>query len=329
MIAVAVTRAELDAFFPGSLQEELLEIASPQAFFDPALTPEKWNVFLSEHQPEVVVTHWATPPFPADAISHLRYVAHVTGSVRKLVPRYFLERGLRVTNWGDAAGEVVAEGTLMLILASLRETQYWGREMHERGAWRNGFGQGKSLFESRVGIHGFGRIARALIALLAPFRAHVAVFSDGVPPELIRSHGAEPLDSLDRLFDSQPDIVVELEALTPKTVGSVKESHLRALRPDSLFVNSGRGAVVDEAALARIAGENRLRLALDVFAVEPLPGDSPLRGPSSVTLMPHVSGPTPDRFPVCGRQVLFNLRRWLEGGSLENEVDLSAYDIST
>jgi len=113
----------------------------------------------------------------------------------------------------------------------------------------------------------------------------------GVPKELIRSHGAEPVESLDQLFDSQPEILVELEALTPQSVGFVKESHLRALRPDSLFVNSGRGAVVDEAVLERIAVEGRLRLALDVFAVEPPPRTSPLRSPSRVTLMPHVSGP--------------------------------------
>lgn len=328
-IVSALSPAELGAFFPGALGEELRALTGPDGNIDKTAPEANWESFLAASRPEILVSHWSTPRLPADAPDYLRYLAHVTGGVRQLLPREFLERGVRVTNWGDGAAETVAEGTLMLILAALRETQHWGREMHERAGWRQGFGNCRTLFDRHVAVHGFGRIARALIALLAPFRVRVSAFSEGVPPEFIRQHGAEPLDSLEALFACGADIVAELEALTPRTRGSVQEKHLRSLAPGTVFVNSGRGAVVDQPALERIALEGWLRIALDVYASEPPPADSPLRGPSHVTLMPHVSGPTPDRFPAIGRAVLENIQHWKNGEPLRSELTLAAYDLST
>lgn len=328
-IAAVLDAAERAAFFPGGLGEELDVLIGPDRLFDPTSSGVDFLTFLARHRPEALVTHWATPTLPDTAPEHLRYVAHATGSVRRIVPRSFLESGVRVTNWGDIAAEPVAESALMMTLAALRETQHWGREMHERGRWREGSGEARTLFERRVALHGFGRIARALLGLLKPFRVTVLAFSEGVPDDFVRLHGAEPVASLEALFSSGADILVELEALTPRTSGSVREMHLRALPPGAVFVNCGRGPVVDEAALERIAAEGRLRLALDVFSIEPLPTASLLRGPNNVTLTPHVGGPTPDRYPACGRMVLDNLRRWERGETLTSELTLQAYDLST
>ena len=328
-VTVALSPAELGAFFPDDLGAELLALAGPDGWFDPTAAAESWTDHLARRRPAVIVSHWSTPALPDDAPDYLRYVAHVTGTVRNLLPRAFLERGVRVTNWGNCAAEGVAESTLMLTLAALRETQHWGRELHDRAGWRDDYGDGQTLFDRRVAIHGFGRIARAFVALLKPFRVSVCAYSAGVPPDFMREHGVEPVDSLEALFNSGADILAELEALTPQTVGSVRESHLLSLRPGAVFVNSGRGAVVDEDALGRLAAAGRLRVALDVFALEPLPLDSPLRGPRNVTLMPHMGGPTPDRFPACGQAVLDNLRRWQNGKPLDAELTPTAYDLST
>lgn len=328
-IVAALAHSELATFFPGHLGEELIRITGPAGLFDPTAPESNWMEFLEIHRPAVAVTHWSTPPLPEVALSHLRYVAHATGSVRKLVPRHFLEKGVRVTNWGDGAAETVAESALLLTLAALRETQHWGREMHERAGWRRDFGNGRTLFDRTVAIHGFGRIARALLPLLKPFRVSLLVFSEGVPPDFIRQHGAEPAASLEELFNSSADVLIELEALTPRSSGSVREEHLRARPPGSVFVNCGRGAVVDESALIQVAADGNLHLALDVFASEPLPADSPLRGQKNVTLTPHVSGPTPDRFPQCGQMVLSNLQSWRDGKPLMSELNLQAYDLST
>ena len=327
-IAAAFNPSETADFFPGALETELRELTG-SAFFSVGSAGADWPSFLAEHRPEVLLTHWSTPAIPEAACEHLKYLCHVTGGVRHLVPRAYLERGLRVTNWGDGAAETVAENALMLILSALRHTQYWGREIHDRGGWKKGYGNARTLFDRPVAIHGFGRIARMLLALLKPFRVKVSIFSAGVPDEFVRSFGAEPFPSLEALCASQPDVFVELEALTPQTRGAVREEHLRALPAGAVFVNCGRGAVVDEAALGRAAVDGHLNLGLDVFAVEPLPLDSPLRGLPNVSLTAHPSGPTPDRFPSLGRHALYNVRRWINGEPLAAELTLVAYDLST
>jgi phosphoglycerate dehydrogenase-like enzyme len=96
-----------------------------------------------------------------------------------------------------------------------------------------------------------------------------------------------------------------------------------------VFVNVGRGCVVDEAALIRVASEGKIQVALDVFEQEPLAAESPFRGMPNVTLLPHLSGPTRDRRRDCGALALKNLRAYLRGESQEALVTLDIYDRST
>ena len=118
-------------------------------------------------------------------------------------------------------------------------------------------------------------------------------------------------------------------AATSENYHIVKERHLRLIPEGGVFVNVGRGSVVDEAALARVAREGRLQIALDVFEQEPLPTDSPLRGLPNVTLLPHLGGPTRDRRRDSGALALKNLRAYLHGEPLEAVVTLDVYDRSS
>jgi len=86
---------------------------------------------------------------------------------------------------------------------------------------------------------------------------------------------------------------------------------------------------VDESALERLAQERQVSLALDVYAAEPLPADSPLRGMSNVFLTPHIAGPTADRRLDCGLYALDNVVAYLEGRPLKGIVDLWQYDHMT
>jgi phosphoglycerate dehydrogenase-like enzyme len=125
------------------------------------------------------------------------------------------------------------------------------------------------------------------------------------------------------------EIVVELAAATPETYNLVKEAHLRLIPEGGVFVNVGRGCVVDEAGLLRVAREGNLQIALDVFETEPLPVDSPFRGLPNVTLLPHLGGPTRDRRRDAGALALKNLRAYLRGEPQEAVVTLEVYDRSS
>jgi len=292
------------------------------------MSAETFARHLAAHDPEVLVTAWGTPTLPAQLPPGLRYVCHLCGSVRELLTRQHLEAGLVVTNWGNSISRTIAECALFHVLAGLRRSTAWTIAMHFREGWVTPDTRTESLFERRVGIHGFGRVARKLVQLLKPFSAPVQVFAPDIDSAKAATHGVTAATSLESLF-SENDVVVELAPLIPATAGIVDESLLRRLRPGAVFVNVGRGAVVDEAALARVAAEGLIQVGLDVFATEPLPTDSPLRGLPNVSLTPHTAGPTNDRRRDAGDHALANLRAYAARQPLQALITPAIYDVST
>jgi len=188
----------------------------------------------------------------------------------------------------------------------------------------------RSLRGKKIGIHGLGAIARHLISLLKPFGVTISCHSAGVPAELFEEQGVRRCDSLEELV-SGIDVMVECEAWTPETEGSVDARILGLLPDGAVFVNVGRGALVDEDALARLATEGKINLAIDVYQEEPLPLDSPLMLVPDVLLSPHIAGPTRDSLPLCGDLALDNLKHYLSGkpGQIKNVVTLEIYDRTT
>lgn len=330
---VALSDAEVADFFPGSMWNEL-EALLPgyRRVRLPLANPAEWLQLWKESPAQILVSAWQTPPLNGplhpDHLQKLRYVCYLAGSVRKLVPRDLVGRGVLVTNWGNSIAATVAECTLMLILMALRRASHWAIAMHCEGAWKSSLPVTQSLLGRRVGIHGFGTISQQLAPMLRPFTAAIQTYSPRVPDSILAEHGVRRCDSLEELF-STSDILVELAAATPENRHVVKEEHLRMLPDDGVFVNIGRGCVVDEAALVRVAREGKLQIALDVFEQEPLPADSPFRGLRNVTLLPHLGGPTRDRRRDAGALALENLRAFLNGGQQQAVVTLETYDRST
>ena len=271
---------------------------------------------------------WKTPPLPATLPPRLRYVCYLCGSVRRLVSRAQLERGLLVTNWGGSISRIVAEWALFHILSCLRRATHWTLAMHNEGGWKNGGTETASLFGRRIGLHGFGQIARELVQLLRPFNVTITSFAPDLTPQIEAMHGISRAPSLEALF-AENDIVVELAPLNPDTEGVVQEKHLRLIRPGGVFVNVGRGAVVNEAALLRVAQEGIIMIGLDVYGVEPLPVDSPFRGLRNVTLTPHIAGPTTDRRRDAGGFAVENLAAYATGRPLQAVITPAGYDTST
>ncbi|HWL14745.1 MAG TPA: hydroxyacid dehydrogenase [Opitutus sp.] len=330
LVAFALTARELSLF----LREPNDGLSVPHHRFSEAdFAGDVWPERLARIRPTVLVTGWTTPPLPENWIAApdcpLRYVCHVAGSVRKLVPRLFLQRGGIVTNWGDNVATQVAEHGLLLALSALRNAAHWRAFIARPPATRRIEELAtRTLFGRRVGIHGFGAVARALLPLLAPFSVSLSAYSAGVPSELMRAAGVEPRASLAELFKGA-DVLFECEALTPATAHSVSAEILGALPDDAVFVNIGRGDLVDDAALQREVAAGRLRVALDVVADEPVTRASPYVTSGAVTLSPHIAGPTLDRYPHCGAHALEQLRTFLRGERPAAALSLAAYDRAT
>ncbi|MDR7470629.1 MAG: NAD(P)-dependent oxidoreductase [Armatimonadota bacterium] len=139
-----------------------------------------------------------------------------------------------------------------------------------------------------LGVVGLGRVSTAVSRkAMAAFGMRVLGDDPFLPPAEIRSRGAQPVDDLLSLL-READVVTLHVPLTPQTRRLIGERELAAMKPTSLFINTARGAVVDEAALARALHQGRLGgAALDVFEQEPPDLGSPLFSAPNLVVTPH------------------------------------------
>jgi len=328
-ILAAITAQELAHFLPEPLLSEVRGLTDRFDHLNPGnLSPAEFHRKLAEINPEILITCWKTPSLPEQLPPNLRYLCHLSGSLRKIIQRSHLDRGLLASNWGGSISRIVAEWALFHILSCLRRATLWNLAMHREGGWKNGDTETASLFGRRVGLHGFGRVARELTGLLRPFDCTVTAFAPDIDAAAEERYRVKSAPSLEALF-SENEIIIELAPLIPATTGLITEELLRRIRPGGVFVNVGRGAVVDEAALLRVAQEGKIAVGLDVFTVEPLPKDSGFRGLPNVTLTPHLAGPTTDRRRDAGAFALENLRAYAKDQPLKAVITPGTYDTST
>jgi phosphoglycerate dehydrogenase-like enzyme len=328
-LLAVLTLDERAKFFPEPYLSELRALTPQLELLDPAgLDPAAFARAIASANPDVMLTGWGTPPLPATLPPRLRYVCYLTGSVKRLVTRAQLEGGLLLTNWGSAISRIVAECALFHTLSCLRQATRYAFLIHRERGWRDHWEGVGSLFQRRVGIHGFGPVARAFLELVRPFGCDVSVFAPDVDDAAAARHGVKRASSLDAIF-GENDVIVELAPLIPATIGTVTERHFRLIRPGGVFVNVGRAAITDEAALLRVAKEGKIFVGLDVFVEEPLPADSGFRGLPNVSLSPHIAGPTLDRYPDASAFALRNLRAFAAGQPVEARITPEIYDRST
>lgn len=330
---IVLTPTEIDTFLVDGRLETLKSVVAPcRVLNGDALSAEEWRRILSEHNPEILVAGWKTPALPDD-VSHdvapaLRYVCYLPGSVRKLVTREMIEAGLLVSNWASSISRTVAECALLLALSCLRKASYWNEQMHNRGGWKDGSTRTQSLFERRVGIHGYGAVARALVPLLRPFTDNISAYSEGVPVEVYERDGVAPSESLESLFGDN-DVVFEIEAFTPERKNMIDEAMLRRIPEGGTFVNIARGALVNEEDLLKVAREGHIQVGLDVYKEEPLPADHGFRGCHNIMMLPHLGGPTTDRRKDAADHSLENLKRYKRGEPILDPITAEIYDRST
>lgn len=330
-LLAVLTPTEVREFLPEPLLGEVRGLAPKFRLVDPTGMDERdLERELQATNPNILLGCWKTPTLAEKLPADLHYVCYITGSVKRLISRGHLERGLLVTNWGGSISRTVAEAALFHILACLRNASHWAIAMHQPGvaAWKNGITDARSLFCRRVGIHGFGPVARELVTLLRAWSCPITALAPDLTAELAHAYGIERAGSLEALF-AENEIVVELAPLIPATTGIVTEKLLRLIKPGGVFVNVGRGAVVDEAALLRVVREGKIAVGLDVYTQEPLPANSEFRALPNVSLTPHTAGPTIDRYPDAGAFALKNLRAYVEDRPLEAVVTPEIYDQSS
>jgi D-3-phosphoglycerate dehydrogenase len=201
--------------------------------------------------------------------------------------------GLLVCNVPNYCVEEVADHALALLLAGVRNLGRQDRSIHA-GAWRRELVKpARRLRGQTLGLVAFGRVARSLAEKGRGLGWRVLAFDPFVPAETIAAAGVTPV-ALDDLL-READLISVHAPLSAATRHLIGEREFGLMKAGAIFVNTARGPVVDEAALARALRAGRLGGAgLDVFEAEPLPADSPLLQVDNVILTPHTAAYSED-----------------------------------
>ncbi|MFG3233365.1 phosphoglycerate dehydrogenase [Streptomyces antibioticus] len=203
--------------------------------------------------------------------------------------------GIRVSNLPGINANAVAEYTLGLLLASARRLVESATGV-AAGAWPRE--DGHELRGATLGLVGYGATARAVVPLARAFGMEV-VCSTGVPEEL-RDDPSVRFVALPELL-ARSDYVSVHCALTDRTRGLFDADAFARMKRTALLINTARGAVVDEQALADAVRSGAIAgAALDVVMREPLPPDSPLRGVRGITVYSHLAGQTAEARRASG-----------------------------
>jgi len=164
-----------------------------------------------------------------------------------------------------------------------------------------------------LGLVGVGGLGSATARIAKAFNMRVIGWSPNLTRERAEAQGVEFIASKEELFETS-DIVSIHMVLSERTVGMISGADLARMKPSAFFINTSRGPLVDEAALVDILRQKKIAGAgLDVFDVEPLPLDHPLRKLDNVTLTPHTGYVSDDNYQVFWGHTVENIAAFLEG----------------
>ena len=289
------------------------------------LTPDEIAESIGDS--EVYVTGWGSPRLDArilDAAPNLKLLVHLCGTVVPVVSEELWGRGIRVISGNDFFAESVAEGTIGYILSALRDIPKYSSRLKNEKKWKTSADLNRGLLGKTVGIVSYGAIAHHLVRMLQPFRVNIKLYDIKPIPEADKVRYNISEASLEEVF-STCDIVTVHTPLNEHTHHLIGEELLSLLPEDALFVNTSRGAVVDQAALERELASGRFRAFLDVYEKEPLPAESRLYDLPNVILMPHMGGPTVDLRRDITRSLLIEASEFLKNGApLPHEITRAA-----
>jgi len=247
--------------------------------------------------------------------THLEWLHSMSAGVDSPVFTMLIERGARVTNSSGASAAPIAGTVMLYLLALSRDLPRWLRSQ-ARHEWSPA--PFRELAGQRVVVVGYGPIGQEVVRLATAF---------GMDPVIVRRAplGDEPC-AVHRLADlrncvGDADAVVVALPLTAETRGVIDADVIAAMRSTAVFVNVGRGELVDQRALTAALALGRIGGAgLDVFDPEPLGVDDPLWDLPNVIISPHTSGASAGTERRVCEYFLANLERFQRGESLHNAV---------
>jgi phosphoglycerate dehydrogenase-like enzyme len=223
------------------------------------------------------------------------------------------ERGVHVLAPGSAFAKPVAEMALGMTIDLCRGVTAADRAMRRgQEKWLLDGAEGCfSLYGARVGLIGFGDLARAFTPLVAPFGCPIKAYDPWVSDHFMASFGVASA-SLDEVLKTS-QIIVVFASVTSENQGFLGRREFEMIAPGSVFLLMSRAGVVDFPEFLRQVESGRFRAATDVFPQEPAPLDEPARAVEGLLLSPHRAGAMTDALYEIGRQTVADAGLILRG----------------
>jgi phosphoglycerate dehydrogenase-like enzyme len=325
-VVILLTPEMRSKLIPASAEKRLAEVADVHAPQEGELTAENLPSLLDGAV--AAITGWGTPPLDEallTRVASLKLVAHAAGSVRHLVPFAAIEEGrLHVTHAAIHIGEAVSEFVMAQVLSFLRHPTELADGMRNNEPWFDLRARllGRLLGDQTVGLLGAGYIGRMMTRLFRAFDACVLVYDPYLTEAQAREMGAE-LSGLDDLLRRSDIISLHVPSL-PETRHLIGAAQLAMIKDGALFINTARGAIVDEQALITELRKDRFTAVLDVYEKEPLAHDSPLRSLPNAVLAPHAAGHSYETYLRQGASAVDEVCRMLAGEQYRYEVTKEA-----
>jgi phosphoglycerate dehydrogenase-like enzyme len=269
---------------------------------------------------------WSIRPEQFKIATKLRWIHSPAAAVHQLIFPELVNSGVILTNSSQVHGPVVAEHVIALLFAlakrlpdafRFQEKHIWGQEPMWRGRPRP-----RELAGATAGLVGLGSIGREVAKRASALGMRIIAVREhpekGSPERVEQVFSSLQIDDL----LSQSDYVILAAPLTPGTRSLMNAMRFAKMKFDACLINVSRGALVDEAALAQALSEKKIGgAALDVFAQEPLPPDSPLWDLENLLITPHTAALTEKLWERHYKLFAENLRRYVAHQPLLAVVD--------
>ena len=272
---------------------------------------------------EYIFSTWGMPSLTVEEIReylpNLKCIFYGAGSV-KAFAKPFLDCGVKIFSAWQANAIPVAESCIAQIILANKGFYYLSRAAKK--SWRSA----KSLlgcfpgnYEAKIGLIGLGAIGMLVLEELKKHDVELYVFSSKVTKENEAQWGVKAA-TLEEIF-SECDVISNHLANVPATVGIINEKLLNSMKPFSTFINTGRGAQVDEAALiAKLKANDTITALLDVTHPEPPVEDSELYTLDNVILTPHSAGSSGLEVRRMAQYMIDESKRYFSGEKCLYEV---------
>lgn len=288
-----------------------LPAAAEVSFFrEPISDPEALSAALLPF--DVIVAMRERTAFPARLIERLPVLKLlVTTGMRNAAIdlEACRRRGVVVCGTRGAPGVPTAELTWGLVLALVKRIAEEDRSLRA-GYWQTGLAG--SVAGKTLGVVGLGKVGTAVARVGLAFGMEVVAWSPNLTGERAAAAGVRRAEK--RALFETADVVTLHLVLGETTRGVVGAEELAAMKPSALLVNTARAGLLDEAALVAALKAGRIAgAALDVFSVEPLPADHPVRSAPNTVLTPHLGYATRENFAVFYGDAVEDVLAWANG----------------